>query len=233
MEITIRPRDVAIAFLLVVLALSFMNGLMLALYFLLDDPEVFGLLDYFDFDIEGNIPTLYSAFAVLVCAGLLGVITHANWRRDGGKRYYWLGLSVLFVFLAVDEGTAIHEQLSDYMEQFMTATGPLYFLWVVPYGFALLVLAALYTKFVWALPALTRTRFILAAIVFLAGAIGFEMLSASVADRYGYDTVLYCVLYSIEELLEMLGIVLFMYALLEYLASEPGGLVLRLSSPPE
>ena len=36
-------------------------------------------------------------------------------------------------------------------------------------------------------------------------------------------------MYSIEEMLEMLGIVLFLYALLSHLAEETGGLVLRLS----
>jgi hypothetical protein len=41
--------------------------------------------------------------------------------------------------------------------------------------------------------------------------------------------VSYTVLYSIEEMLEMLGIVLFLYALLSNLAEEKGGLVLRLS----
>jgi len=63
--------------------------------------------------------------------------------------------------------------------------------------------------------------------VFLAGALGFEMLSAIAADRSGYDSVGYTLLYSIEETLEMLGIVLFLYALLSHLAEETGGLVLR------
>lgn len=38
----------------------------------------------------------------------------------------------------------------------------------------------------------------------------------------------YTLLYSIEETLEMLGIVLFLYALLSHIEEETGGLVLRL-----
>ena len=55
------------------------------------------------------------------------------------------------------------------------------------------------------------------------------MLSAIAAERSGYDSVSYTVLYSIEEMLEMFGIVLFLYALLSHLAEETGGLILRLS----
>ena len=58
------------------------------------------------------------------------------------------------------------------------------------------------------------------------------MLSAAAADQYGYGAPLYCILYSVEELLEMLGIVLFMYALLEHLADATGGVVVRLPAPP-
>ena len=47
----------------------------------------------------------------------------------------------------------------------------------------------------------------------------------------GYSTVIYCLLYSVEEMLEMLGIVLFIYALLTYIAREQGGLVVVLELP--
>src|SRR6185503_12879566 len=117
-----------------------------------------------------------------------------------------LGLTVIFFFLGLDEGAAIHEELSDFLEQYMVAEGALYFLWVIPYGIASAVLALLYLRFVWQLPRITRTRFIVAGLLFLGGALGFEMLSAIAAERSGYDSVSYSVLYSIEEMLEMFGI---------------------------
>jgi len=90
------------------------------------------------------------------------------------------------------------------------AEGALYFFWVIPYGIASAMLALLYFRFVWQLPNLTRARFI-------------------AADRSGYDSVSNTLLYWIEEVLEMFGIVLFLYALLAHLAEETGGLVLRIS----
>ncbi len=93
------------------------------------------------------------------------------------------------------------------------------------------MLAFVYSKFVWALRKETRTQVVMAGVIFVSGALGVEMLGAREADLNGYDTVTYCVLYSLEEMLEMLGIILFIYALLSHLAREPGGLSVVLELP--
>jgi hypothetical protein len=226
MTLKIDPKKVAIAFLSVVAVLTVINSVLLFFYFYLDDDELYGLIDYFDFDIEGNVPTLYSAFAVLLCSALLALIARVNWHQPDGKRWYWLGLSILFLFLALDEGTAIHEMIGSYLEDYFDATGSFYFLWVLPYGIATLVLGITFLRFVWNLPPDTRRRFIIAGSVFLGGALGVEIFGAREAEEYGVETITYCVLYTIEEVMEMVGIIIFMYALLSYLADEFDGLTL-------
>ncbi|MDH3692687.1 MAG: peptidase M48 Ste24p, partial [Gammaproteobacteria bacterium] len=201
---------------------------LLFFYFYLGDGELFGLVDFFDFDHEGNVPTLYSAVSIVFCSTLLALITHANWRRLDGKRFYWLGLTILFLFLAIDEGTAIHEEVGTFLSRYMDGRGLLYFLWVVPYGIATVILGLAYLRFVWGLPRDTRTRFVMAGVIFVTGALGLDMLGAREADLNGYATVTYSLLYSLEEMLEMLGIVLFIYALLSHLAQEIGYLSVRL-----
>ena len=228
MEIRVDPKKVAIAFLWVAAILTVINSVMLFLSFYLGDDDLFGLLDFFDLDIEGNVPSLYSAVAVLFCSALLALITHVNWHRPDGRRFYWLGLTILFLFLAVDEGTAIHEQIGTFLERYMEAQGALYFLWVVPYGVLTLVLGLAYSKFVCELPKDTRLRFVTAGVIFLVGALGIEMLGAREADLHGHSTVTYCVLFTIEEMLEMLGIILFIYALLTHLATDTGRISLVL-----
>ncbi len=233
MEIKVEPKQVAVAFLMVVATLTVINSILLSFTFYLDDTELFGLVDFFDVAHEGNIPTLYSAVAIFFCSGLLALITRAQWRKSGGKRAYWLGLAILFLFLGFDEGTAIHEEIGTFLEDYMDARGALYFLWVVPYGLATVVIGLAYLKFVWALPTRTRLHFIMAGVIFLTGVLGIEMLGAREADIYGYDTVIYSFLYSLEEMLEMLGVVVFIYALLSYLAQLQGGLVLVLGERDE
>jgi hypothetical protein len=228
MEIRVDPNKVAVAFLWVAAILIVINSVLLFLSFYLGDDSVFGLLDFFDLDIEGNVPSLYSAVAVLFCAALLALITHVNWRQSDGRRFYWLGLTILFVFLAVDEGTAIHEQIGTFLERYMEAQGAFYFLWVIPYGVVTLVLGLAYSRFVWELPKDTRFRFVTAGVIFLIGALGVEMLGAREADLHGHSTITYCVLFTVEEMLEMLGIILFIYALLRHLAAETGRISLVL-----
>ena len=104
---------------------------------------------------------------------------------------------------------------------------------MVPYGIAIGVIGLAYLPFVFELPKETRNHFLLAGVIFVTGAFGVEMLGAREADLYGYETVTYCVLYSLEEMLEMLGIVLFIYALLSYLARQQGGLAFVLEVPHE
>jgi hypothetical protein len=108
------------------------------------------------------------------------------------------------------------------LEQWLTPKGYLRYLWVIPYGFAVLVIAALYLRFLVRLSRASRYRFTLAVMIFLGGAIGVEMLSAREADLIiGNDyTILYCVLYSLEEFPEMTGVAVLIYALLKHLADE-------------
>jgi len=128
------------------------------------------------------------------------------------------------LFLTFDEATAIHESIGDHFESYdyVDASGFLYFMWVVPYGVAVGVLGLFFLKFVFSLPAQTRNLFIASGTIFLSGAIGLEVFGAREADLNGLETITYCVLYTFEELLEMLGIVLFIYALACHLTSEFG-----------
>ncbi len=224
MEITLQPKKVALAFFWVVMALTLIHSIVLFFYFYLEDEEVFGLVRVFDFDIEGNVPTLYSAVALLFCAALLAIIARSSQKKNGRWRSYWLGLAVTFLFLAIDEGVALHEYLSDMFEKFMEAEGLLYFLWVVPYGVATAIVGLIYLRFVYYLPPLTRALFVTAGVIFLTGAVGIEMLSAREVDQHSVYTITYCLLYTFEELFEMLGIVLFIYALLSYVVGESGRL---------
>ena len=231
MEITLQPKKVALAFFWVVMALTLIHSIVLFFYFYLKDEEVFGLVDIFDFDIEGNVPTLYSTVALLFCSALLAIIARSNWKKDAGWRMYWLGLAVLFLFLAIDEGVGLHEYLSEILEKFMEAEGLLYFLWVVPYGIATVIVGLIYLRFVLNLPKRTRALFVAAGVIFLTGALGIEMLSAREVDQHSIYTITYCLLYTFEELFEMLGIVLFIYALLSYIVQETGRLSIVVELP--
>ena len=62
--------------------------------------------------------------------------------------------------------------------------------------------------------------FIWAAAVFVGGAIGVEMISGYQADLAGERNLTYALIISVEELCEMLGVVIFIHALMTYLQTQ-------------
>jgi hypothetical protein len=105
----------------------------------------------------------------------------------------------------------------------------MYFAWVIPYALAVLVIGVLYLRFVWSLAARTRALFICAGSVYLAGALGFESVGGWYFSLHGeIEDLTYSLLVAAEEFLEMSGIILFIYALLDYLRDQLAGGPLRI-----
>jgi hypothetical protein len=179
-------------------------------------------------DIEKNIPSIYSSFAILVCSLLFSIIAYLERGASKLKCLRWLGLALVFLFLSVDEGFQLHEILGDATEDYINATGFLYFPWVVPYIVMTLIFSLFYVRFLFRLPKTTAVLLILSGTVFLTGAALFDMIGGREAELHGYDTVMYCALYTIEEFLEMIAIVGLIYALLSYIEKQFGHIYITL-----
>ena len=183
---------------------------------------------YFNFDREANLPSLYSALALGFCGYLLNTIAAVKkWSRAKYIKH-WKALAYIFFFMAIDEACSIHELLIPIMKGFVRAEGLLYFPWVIPAFFLVVVFAFTFRKFTWALPNKTKTLFLSAGAIYILGALGMEVVGGYIADNQGYNTI-YGLISSIEELLEMLGIVIFINALLGYLQSQTSKLGFSLS----
>ena len=140
MDIEFNPKQLTRVFLIVVAALTTLNVVTLFFYFTMENEIVDHMVELFDFAIEHNVPTFYSAIAILFCSALLAIIARANWHKEDGSRYYWIALSLMFLFLAFDEAVAIHEMLGSFLERYLSARGYLYYLWVVHVFVVVLVL---------------------------------------------------------------------------------------------
>ena len=177
-----------------------------------------GFVRLFSVDKEGNIPTLYSCFALLFCSSMLFLI--ASIRKRAGDRYslHWWVLSIIFLYLSVDEATSIHEEAINPVRSALNTSGLLYFAWVIPAAALVLLFVLAYLRFLAHLPGKTRRLFLLAGLVYLAGALGMELVGAYQTDFYGQENMAYVLIVSIEEFFEMMGIVVFIYALLSYIS---------------
>jgi len=85
-----------------------------------------------------------------------------------------------------------------------------------------------YLKFLLHLPRKTRDLFLLAGSIYVGGALGMEMVCGYYADAVGQRNLIYGLMASVEEILEMVGVIVFIYALLSYIGSYLENIDLRL-----
>jgi hypothetical protein len=122
--------------------------------------------------------------------------------------------------MAIDEAFQFHERLNIPVGTLLGdgSLGIFYFPWVIP-GIALVSVLGLYfLRFLLHLPATTRLRFLMAATIFIGGAIGVELIGSSHAELHGYENWTYSMIATLEESLEMAGLIVFIWALLNYCA---------------
>lgn len=179
----------------------------------------FGPLALFNVNAEVSIPTWYSQFQLLLTAILALFIGYIA----TSYKAYWFWLSGIFLYLSIDEGSGIHELTSSLVTKTFNLTpGPI-FSWILLFGLAFAVIGIIYYRMVSSLPRPVNKLIILGALVFVAGAIGFEIIGSWIASQSGNEKgIAYGLIVGVEEFLEMVGISIFIYALLLYIEKLSG-----------
>ncbi|MBL8002951.1 MAG: hypothetical protein JNL05_13440 [Flavobacteriales bacterium] len=177
----------------------------------------------FDMDREDNMPTFFNCGLFFLGAVLFYLAGRSE--RNLPQRP-WMVMTAAFLFLAIDEGAQVHEQ-------FMLVTlrligwdqwhmGWLYYAWVIPYGIAAGALGIYMLRFVVKLPAATRNGLFLSGVLYVLGAVVMEAWSGKVAEA-AHDTDLpsnlaYCMIITVEETLEMVGLIVCIHVMMRLLA---------------
>ena len=188
--------------------------------FLLGYDHIRGLVPLFNLELEANAPTWFSSSLLLVAAALFAVI--AVGKRNRGDRYvrHWLVLAIVFVLLSLDEAGKIHElSISVFRGAFQTG-GLLYYAWIIPAGIFVLIMAVAYLRFFLDLPGKIRNVVLLAALLYVGGAMGLEMVEGLLNEQGRYMDPTYTALVTIEETLEMSGVAVLIYGLLSYMRQQ-------------
>ncbi|QMS91763.1 hypothetical protein HUN01_30755 [Nostoc edaphicum CCNP1411] len=215
--------------------LKFLLGvvLCLAIISLLANYNVYYLPDFpgrdisrilFDLNSEDNIPTIYSGGALLFCSILLQIIFQAQRLAKNKDVWAWRGLSIVFAGLFLDELIGLHERLTTPLRGTFNTSGFLYYAWVIAGAIFVLLFLLVFGRFVATLPGKTRRLFFIAGTIYVAGAIATELVSGYYEYYYTPSSMVYVFITTIEEVLEMLGIVIFIYALLSYISCNIKGI---------
>lgn len=175
-----------------------------------------------DVSEEANITSWFSSLLLLISALLILLIARLKHLEKDPFTRYWTFMAVVFFFLSLDEIASIHEATIKPLRALFNASGYFYYSWVILAIPVLLIFTVLYARFFFSLPGNIRNQLILAAFLFLSGAVGFEMLGGFLHDVQISRMYLSSVLVTFEELLENLGAVLNISVLLAYLKMQVG-----------
>ena len=177
-------------------------------------------------DREMSLPAWFSS--TLLCGVGLSMWL-AAWvhrvRKDKGV-LGWLVLGLFFVGLSLDESAAIHEVLVPRAQAMLGehATGVLFYAWYVPVLVLCSILLIVLWPFLRSLPRRTFWLLGLGVAVYLCGAVFFEALMGMAVEPSGVDEpplqnppLRMVALLVMEEGLEMVGITMLLFAMLDYL----------------
>ena len=172
-----------------------------------------------DVDRELTIPTIFSVVLLFSTALVLYAIAVLKKKRKDKFTWSWYVLALGFLYMAFDEGSSIHELTTMPIRRALGEKLPgfLSFAWLIPGISVILIVAIIYLRFYFSLPKRTKKLMLLSAIVYLGGLVGIEMIGGNYASIYGIKNLTYNLIVTIEESLEMAGMVLFIYTLLDYI----------------
>jgi len=196
-------------------------------YFIFNGEDRY-IIKMFSLDAEFNFPTLYSSISIFFCSLLLLIIFKLKTIERDPFRVNWIGLTLIFVLLATDEMLVMHEQFISPIRRLLNSEGFLYMAWIIPAIILGIFFLVGYYKFLFSLPVPTRNGFILAGVIFVTGAIGFEAIGGKISSEIGQNNLIYSLNTHVEEILEMVGILLFIRTLLSYLESKYSPLTLQI-----
>ena len=172
----------------------------------------------FNIDEEYNFPTLYSVVLLIICSVLIRQISILEKDRQSLFFKHWKILYYIFVFLAFDEAFQIHGIFMLFPELAKQLPGVFHFPWVIPYGIALAILGFYFAKLILNLPAKIKFFFLLSASLYIGGALGVEMLGGAWIRIAGNQrNLIYALLVSLEEMMEIAGLIMFIYSLMFYI----------------
>jgi len=177
-----------------------------------------------DLDAEANIPTWYSSAQLLVLGLLLGVFAVVQLERGVPHAGALFALPILCVLMSCDEVAQIHEWLGGWSDVFLpretregtifSVTGIWVFLFGPPFVAAVIVLWRRLAPFLKGRDRAIRL-YVTGFVVYATSALGIELLSNFVVP----GSVAAMVQVLCEEIGEMLGVTLAIWATLEFLDS--------------
>jgi len=174
---------------------------------------------WLDLDQEGSLPTYFQALMLTTLAWLSLRIGRLRWPTHSRDSAFWFVIAGALYYVSFDEVAGLHERTTDPVREAFGLSGVLYFSWVVPALVVLVILATICLRFILQMESRMRFLFVLAAILYVGGALGMELVGGYYFERDGFGTPMYTAAALVEESAEIAGILVLMYALFSQLGA--------------
>ena len=228
----IKVHPAKAKFLLIIIIFLFLGNMLgLLSKYVFGHSNVYGLVPLFNFDTEANVPTWYSSVTLFMCSILLGIIASQKKIEMDRYRSYWIVLSLIFLYLSIDEVSQIHEESMKLIGLFpqLSFGGIFYFSWTIIAIPLVSIFVLFYLKFFINLPTKTRFLFLISGFLYVGGALGMELIGGWYVSINGKQNLMYAMMTTLEETLEMLGVAVFFYSLLSYIRSYVNEITINIS----
>ena len=167
-------------------------------------------------DVERSAANWLSSM-LLACAAVLFWFNYRHQQTLKARfASSWRWLSLIFFGLSCEEIAAFHDLTTTPMRDFFHTSGLLYFAWVIPAFFLVLIVAGIFVPFLRALSPTMRMAFIRAGLVYVGGAMGVEALSGFLPSHFQNASGFYFMMTQVEEYMEMAGAVLTVLAIIQF-----------------
>ncbi len=218
-RVAATPRRIAIVLGLVGMALLLLDMLTQTLDELLhlDADWWERVVRWFDADSQGSLTSWYPYTLLLLCAGFAFLVAGVHWHRRVRGAAFWGAIGVVALLLSFEEMSPGWPSVLDFLDDILTDELDLS-TWttisMIIAGVAIAVILA--RRFVLTLPMELRGMMLFGVGVFLAGAIGVEAAAHVWLWFFDSRNLIHQSITSVEEVLEMIGIILIIYSVLEY-----------------
>lgn len=222
-SVSLSVSPIKVAKILFIIALfvtsASLLGAYIQLYMNYDDMHryVHHLVEKMNVDAELSVPAFFAVVLLLIASGLSWFVGHNQPSHDSFANR-WAFLAFVFLFLAMDECIGFHEYLNgSTFKAYQSMSKYLRWTWVIPYTVVTITFFVLYVPFLRSLPVRVAGMMVMAGAIYVAGAVGVEMLGAGFYTIEGKNSLSYKLTTHLEEMMEMTGLILFIYSQTDYI----------------
>jgi hypothetical protein len=230
MRMSINPKKLVLTFIIVSVVLT-----ILSLVGILDTWDdrflVFRIL--FELNEHITVGTWFASFQFLISMIFAGLVAWDHTQRQQTFARHWGYLAIVFMLMSMDEFTNWHSEILSVVGELMGGgDGVFHYAWVIP---GLIIVAGffvVFTPFFLRLPRTPQLGIAGGLAIFVAGAVGFEMLTGWMFANVDMTPWQVRLLNNAEEFTEMIGMCFVIWGLAHYIRDYTV-ISLRLETRPE